>query len=130
VTALAPTGSGPRPASIAIVVAVQWRFIDTAKGASVLTICVNGSGAEATLHRNDSDEVVASAGPTSIEMIDGLEHVSVPGILTATLRRAARGSGGVTDVLYARTPLLEMLGVRGGCSEPPELARVENQSAK
>ncbi|MFT3683569.1 MAG: hypothetical protein QM783_01375 [Phycisphaerales bacterium] len=124
-TTFASTGSGQRSVATATVVALQWRFVQN--GNAVLTVCVNTAGAVATLHRSDADEVVASAGPTAVEQVDGLEHVSVPGVLTATLRRSP---GGIVELLYARTPLLEMLKVPGGCAEPPELVRVEEQSGK
>lgn len=47
----------------------------------------------------------------------GLEHFDIPGLLTLTFRRAPGGDS--ARVLYARTPLLATLGVRGGRVDHP-----------
>lgn len=48
---------------------------------------------------------------------DGLLHLHAPGVLTATVRLGAEGPA----LLYARTPLLETLGVPGGTADRPVL---------
>ncbi|MBY0397242.1 MAG: hypothetical protein K2X91_12370, partial [Thermoleophilia bacterium] len=53
---------------------------------------------------------------------NGLEHIDAPGVLSITRRR---GAGGGASLLFARTPLLERLGVPGGCAEPPDLVEGE-----
>lgn len=54
--------------------------------------------------------------PVGITAEDDLLHLDAPGWLQATLRLSDRGGA---KLLYAATPLLTRLGVRGGGSQMP-----------
>lgn len=96
---------------------VEWSL--THNGPATLSITIEGATASATLTPHGGEPTtLATAGPARTETIDGLEHIDIPGIASLTLRPT---TGGSRDLLYARTPLLESLGIRGGCVERPRL---------
>lgn len=98
---------------------VAWALSRTGEGgAATLAVTVDAQAAVATLICEGCEPVVvAQGGPVRLERAGALEHIDVPGVLSLTLRV----SGGVAELLYARTPLLEALGVPGGCAERPEI---------
>lgn len=95
----------------------EWSIV--ANGPATLSVTIVDGTACATLTPlGGVPATVATAGPARTETVDGLEHIDIPGIASLTLRPAADGT---RDLLYARTPLLETLGIRGGCVERPRL---------
>lgn len=96
---------------------IEWSLAHN--GPATLSIVIEGGTATATLTPHGGEPTtLANAGPARTETIDCLEHIDVPGIISLTLRPAADGS---RDLLFARTPLLDSLGIRGGCVERPRL---------
>lgn len=103
-----------------VAVGVRWALACTAKGgAAELSICVDDRRGVAVLREADGTEsVVGEGGPVRVERVGEVEHLDVPGVVSLSVRRAADGR---VELLYARTGLLEVLGVPGGCAERPEL---------
>jgi hypothetical protein len=117
--------AAPRSGETASEVVVRWALARTASGgAAVLSISVSERGAGAVLAGADGVErAVGSGGPARVERVDGIEHVDVSGVVSLSLRR---GEDGRVELLYARTPLLQTLGVPGGCCERPEIVAPAN----
>jgi hypothetical protein len=93
-----------------------------------LTLAPTGQARTIAFHlsrSNTADPVPLPAGtpplPTSpIARLDGdLLSLDLPGLLSATLRLHPHAP---PHPLYARTPLLVALGIRGGCIERPTAA--------
>ncbi|HYD02194.1 MAG TPA: hypothetical protein VEB22_13285 [Phycisphaerales bacterium] len=97
---------------------IRWLVART-DGPAVLTLTVTDAHASAELtDATGSVTPVARSPRVHTERADGLEHVEAEGLLSLTVRRCDDG-GAV--LLFARTPLLESLGVAGGCIERPVL---------
>ncbi|HZW07908.1 MAG TPA: hypothetical protein VFF65_12370 [Phycisphaerales bacterium] len=100
---------------------VRW-LVSRADGPGALTVTV--SDMEASAVQIDASGVaitIAQGGDVRIERVEGLEHVEVSGLLSLTVRR---GEEGEAVLLFARTPLLESLGIAGGCIERPVIESV------
>ncbi|MDP1661886.1 MAG: hypothetical protein Q8L55_08210 [Phycisphaerales bacterium] len=112
-----PTGAPGRSTTTC----VRWLLAraEADGGPAALAITIDDRSAHATLTPAGGEKVrLAYGGPVSIEHADGLQHFTVAGIVALTLRCAP---GAPPQLLYARTPLLESLGIRGGCIERPQL---------
>jgi hypothetical protein len=98
--------------------AVTVRWAIASPNTAELAITVDDRSASAVLTVGSAATPAGDGGPVHHERADGLEHIDVAGVVSMTLRR---GTDGSLELLYARTPLLESLGVPGGCVEPPLL---------
>lgn len=106
------TGQGPGSVQA---LQVEWPLV--CEGPATLAISVEAGTASAMLIRLDGRRSLATS--SVVVTADGeLEHLDAPGVLSMTLRLRGDATG---EVLYARTPLLESLGVTGGCIERPRL---------
>lgn len=100
---------------------VRWQVAraEADGGPAALAITIDDRAALATLTPHGGVETtLARGGPVCVEQADGLQHITVAGIVALTLRCTP---GAPPQLLYARTPLLESLGIRGGCIERPQL---------
>lgn len=112
---------GQSPPRVGVAMVVRWSVARTARGgggAAELTVTVDDRRVVAELRGVDGAELVGEGGPVRIERVGEMEHVDVPGVVSLSVRR---GADGVAELLYARTPLLEAIGVPGGCAERPEM---------
>lgn len=110
------------------VVGVVWRLAAPVAGELVWRVWVdNGhTRARCVLRGAGVERVLVDGVKGEVAVIDGLTHVLVRGrgggsallVLTLAGEVADAGSAGL---LYARTSLLEELGVPGGGAEPPGL---------
>lgn len=85
-----------------------------------------GEASASALWRPEEGEPVTMASAAAVaRVVDerGMEHVDVPGLLALTMRRTPDGA----RVIYARSTLLGVLGVRGGRVDHPE-GRVEGSA--
>lgn len=117
----------------ALALTVRWVLARTAtEGPAVLSIRIDERGASASLSRGwvggggggGNEQSVGSGGPAHVESADGIEHVEVTGVVSLSFLPGAEGED-KPELLYARTPLLEVLGVPGGCAERPELVAID-----
>ena len=98
---------------------VRWAVARTSRGGPAeLTVTIEDRRVVAELRSASGAESVGEGGPVRVERAGEIEHVDVPGVISLSVRRGAHG---VAELLYARTPLLEAIGVPGGCAERPEM---------
>lgn len=110
------------------VVGVVWRLAAPVAGELVWRVWVdNGhTRARCVLRGVGGERVLIDGARGEVEVVDGLTHVLVRGrggggaLLVLTLAGEV-GDAGSGRLLYARTALLEELGVPGGGAEPPVL---------
>jgi hypothetical protein len=81
-----------------------------------LEIIIDGTSATASLRADGRQTELARPTPLALvfERENGLWHADAPGLIAATWRER---SGRPPEVLFARTPLLEQLGIAGGTAE-------------
>ncbi len=112
-----PVGSMDRAAATR----VRWLLARAEQegGPATLTVAIDDRSAHATLTLASGEEtLLAHGGPVGVEQADGLRHITVAGIVSLTVRAAP---GRPPELLYARTTLLDSLGIRGGCIERPQV---------
>jgi len=86
-------------------------------GPASITVTIDGASASAVLVTLAGRRELAAA-PVVTSTAEGLRHIDAPGVVAMTL---TVGADGEPLVVYARTPLLEAVGVPGGCVERPRL---------
>ncbi len=121
-------GGGGGAALVVPVVGVVWRVAAPVAGELVWSVWLdNGhTRARCVLRVEGVERVLVDGAKGEVEVIDGLTHVQVRGrtgsgarlVLTLAGEVGDAGAGGL---MYARTSLLEELGVPGGRAEPPVL---------
>jgi hypothetical protein len=108
---------------------VAWDVSDGAVGGVLEWRIREGAGDAVAVWRPASGDAVTMATAAGVvRVVDerGMEHVDVPGgMLALTLRWTADGP----RVVYARSALLRVLGVRGGSVDHP-VGRVEERQTE
>ena len=92
---------------------LEWRLARTADDDLLIHAVLHEHGAERTIH------APAAAALTS-DPQRSMEHIDLPGALTATLRLQ---DDGPPVLLFARTPTLAALGIKGGTTDQPQIRR-------
>src|SRR4051812_44275400 len=110
-----PSSEGRAPRA-RIRLTLSWSIPRAPGSRSLLEITIEGESARASLV--DDGRRTTLAGPTPVALIfepeHNLWHADAPALIAATWRQQ---DGGPPQVLFARTPLLQKLGIPGGTAE-------------
>ncbi len=108
--------NGSAPAGRSRILAMTLRAESLGNGSAVVTaeLADSSTGERSVLHRETGvpGEVIPD--------IRGHVHVEIPGWLHATIGPGRDGDA--WRLVYARTPLIDRLGIRGGRAEPIRIA--------
>jgi hypothetical protein len=111
------SGVAPLGASRMLLLGVRVESLADATPRVSIEVCDPASGQRSGLH-----DRIATHGEV-IADIRGQVHIEIPGWLHATVGPGADGTG--WRLVYARTPVLDQLGVPGGRAEPVGVAVTE-----